>query len=56
MSDYAQQIATQLVDQARYDSRRTNPPTDIDWHAVIVKGVHAGYGYGFGVRASEVGK
>jgi len=56
MPDYAKQIATQLVDQARYDSNRTDPPADIDWRAVLMKAVHAGFGYGYATRQFEDSK
>jgi hypothetical protein len=53
MSDYARRTAGQLVDQARYDSNKTNPPTPIDWRHVVELGVRAGYGIGHGVRAMD---
>jgi len=54
VTDYARKIAGQLVDQANVEQARTG--VDVDWRHVIEVGVRAGYGFGFGVKASEGSK
>lgn len=56
MTDYADKIAEQLVNQALVGILNPTNSKPIDWLAVVASGVRAGYGYGHGVRAMEDNK
>ena len=56
MTDYADKIAEQLVNQALVGILNSTSKTPIDWKFVVAAGVRAGYGYGFGARAMEDSK
>lgn len=54
MTDYADKIAQQLVNQALVSILNSNSTKPVDWLAVVTSAVRAGYGYGWAAREYQV--
>lgn len=56
MTDYADKIAEQLVNQALVGILNSRTHQPIDWKAVVTTAVRAGYGHGYATRQYEDSK